>query len=107
MFKLKKEVRKFFPDDLQEKTMTLLEWNKNNISAFILDRVGRVYVTKGRQDGENSKFISSWYAQDMTAKFGVTVNVDAIDYEEYNNVDFALMMDKIENTLNEFFSHGK
>ena len=105
-YKLKKEARQFFDENLHNEIKTKEFWEKQLISIALLDEVDRVYIDYGRRTSQNSANLCGWSSNNgivPEAHFDFTVKVSDIDYKDYVKVKPSDLMDEMQKVLNRFF----
>lgn len=104
-YKLKKEARQFFKNDLHEKIYTLETWNKQGMPINILDEVDRVHIEYGIKTSEHGTDLKGWSSNDGNPKghFHFTVNVSDIDNDKYEDISVPKLMDEMQKVINSFF----
>lgn len=106
-YRLKKEARQFFKPDMALRISPMSFWEKETVHPALLDEVERVNVTYGKQTGMDSRTMSNWKSDDgdgkSVANFFFTVTLNDCTNEEYNDVNVAELMDKIQAAINKHF----
>jgi len=105
-YKLKQEVRKFFPKMQQKEVGTLDSWKKNyTVGIEILEEVPRVYITAGiSRDDDTTVSISGWNSPSGEAHFHFTARIQDFDHKEYDEMNLPEAMDEIQKVLNKYFT---
>ena len=105
-YKLKIDARKFFSDDYAKTIESSDYWKKKLIPIELLDEVPRVYIDYGHEStlssGNKATHSCGWRAAGKKAEFHFTVKVSDMEYVDYDNINIGELMDKIQETMNEF-----
>ena len=107
LFKLKKEARQFFSDNMAKKIAKIGFWENEKVHMNLLEQVENVYVDFGIKDSPNSSSLSGWSSNDggtPTAEFRFTLKVADITNRQYRDVNIPDLMDAIQKVANKFFT---
>jgi hypothetical protein len=104
MYKLKKEARNFFDENLAKEVKPLKFWKNENIHINLLEEVDNVYVEYGIKRSETVTDLRGWESGDGNPKahLNFTVYIRNLAEGSYNSIDITEMMDEIQKTLNRF-----
>lgn len=104
-YKLKKEARQFFEENLHKEIKPLQFWLDERISERLLDEVDKVYINYGIKTSESAAQLCGWSSNngEPNAHFHFTVIVDDMSLNDYKNIEIAEVMDEIQKVLNKYF----
>jgi hypothetical protein len=102
LYKLKKEARQFFKS-WENEIKSLEWWNKQIVPIQLLEEVSNVYISYGKNIGEDTKSLRGWQTNGEKAQFDFTVSVIDISYKEYEKVSIPYVMDEIQKVLDKIF----
>ncbi len=103
-YRLKKEARQFFKKELHTETDTLDWWEKNNIHINLLEQCEKAFIEYGHKKEEKDiTFLSAHDTGTRIGHFKFTVNVLDLTLEEYANINIAELMERLQETSNNFF----
>ena len=101
-FRLKKEARQFFTDNLSKEVKDLPYWERQGIHENLLEPVEKVFVSYGIKKNECLTGCSGWSCD--ISHFDFTIYVQDIGYIEHDKIKVCELMDKIQKVINSYFT---